>query len=276
MSFHDPFLASQSVGLLDELVGRLRDRYACDDGACPLCGPTAPSRHETTKHGIDLRTCDTCGHLYVSPRLPEEALAELHAATAWADPKAVGSPGLAEHAESDYLNGFAKLARDVQPYRPAGRLLDVGASSGGMVRAAREQGYPASGIERSPDICALAEQANGVELICGEVGTAGLPAGTIDIVTMHDVVEHLFDPIGTLAACRRVVTAGGILVVETPTTGSLEWYLQGDAWSALNPLAHVNLFSEANLARAVTGAGFRLLDCYCPHENNVVVIGEAI
>lgn len=277
MRFHDPDLAAQHTGLLDGLVARLRERYVWEDVACALCGPNASSSYATTKHGIDLRTCDACGHLYVSPRLPEEAVTELYGSAYWDDhAKAVGSPTLAERVAFDYQNGFGKLARDVQPYRRQGRLLDVGASNGGMVRAAREQGYVASGIEPSPDICALSERENGVELICGDLRTADLPPESLEIVTMHDVLEHLFDPIGTLRACREVLATGGLLVVETPTTDSLERHLRGDAWSQLNPLAHVNLFSEANLVRALTSNGFRLLDCYCPHENNVIVVGEAI
>jgi 2-polyprenyl-3-methyl-5-hydroxy-6-metoxy-1,4-benzoquinol methylase len=228
-----------------------------------------------TKDGIDVRRCSECGHLFVSPRLPEAAVSELYGNAYWDTyTQAIGSPALRDRVRFDYENGFGKLNRDVLPYRQSGRLLDVGASNGGLVRAARERGFTAEGLEPSADICALAAELQGIELYCGDIRDGHYPSGSFEIVTMHDVLEHVFEPLEILEACREVLVPGGILITETPTTEALDGRLDLAQWECMSPLEHVHLFSEANLARLYARAGFEIIDLYCPHENNVIVIGE--
>jgi SAM-dependent methyltransferase len=273
--FHVPELAEQHRQRRDDVIDRLRAQYRWDDVPCVLCGPAAATSHATTVDGIDLRTCDECGHLFVSPRLPEAAVADLYGQAYWTDYcLGIGSPTLAERTEYDYRNGFGKLQRDVLPFASAGRLLDVGASNGGTVRAARDLGFAAQGVEPSADICAAAKEAHGIELYCGDLRDLGLAAGSFDVVLLHDVVEHLFEPLAVLEACRRVLADGGVLVAETPTTDALTYVVDGDNWECMSPLEHVHLFSEENLARLVRRAGFRIADLYCPHEDNVVIVGR--
>jgi len=276
MQFYDPEAAARNQGLRDQLVDRMRSTYLWQEVPCVLCGPGAPSSYAVSKYGIDLRRCDWCDHLFVSPRLPEEAVPDLYGNAYWDDyARGVGSPTLEDRVAYDYQNGFGKLGRDVLPHRTGGRLLDVGASNGGMVRAARDRGFAAEGVEPSPETCAIAKRAHDIDLHCWDVRHLGLPARTFDVVTMHDVLEHLFEPIEVLRECRRLLAPGGLLVLETPTTDSLDFLVQGIGWADLSPLEHVNLFSEANAARAVRLAGFSVVDLYCPHENNVVVVAEA-
>ncbi|HMD45965.1 MAG TPA: class I SAM-dependent methyltransferase [Acidimicrobiales bacterium] len=276
MRFHDPQLAAEHADLRLALIGRMRDHYSWHDVPCVLCGPDVPTSLHTTKWTMDVRACDGCGHLFVSPRLPEEAVPELYGHAYWDEySRGIGSPTLADRIAFDHQNGFGKLARDVEPFTGPCRLLDVGASNGGMVRAARERGFAAEGIEPSPETCAVAKDAHGIDLICGDVRTAGLADASFDVVTMHDVLEHVFEPLEILAACRQVLAPGGLLVIETPTTDSSDFLVTGDDWSDLSPLEHVHLFSEANLARALERCGFAVIDLYCPHENNVIAIAEA-
>ena len=48
-----------------------------------------------------------------------------------------------------------------------------------------------------------------------------IPKGYFDAVTLWDVIEHLDDPISTMAEIHRIMAPGGILVVFTPNQGSL-------------------------------------------------------
>ncbi len=275
-TFHDPERTAAAEGIRRDLVAQLRARWSWEEVVCVVCAHATPTEPVSAKDGIEVVRCCACGHVFVSPRLPEEAVSELYGSTYWdLYQPAVGSPALAERVLFDYQNGFGKLERDVLPYRRPGRLLDVGASNGGMVRAARERGFDAHGIEPSAEVCDLARQLQGVELYCGDIRDNHFAAGSFDVVTMHDVLEHVFAPLEILRACRRVLAPGGLLVVETPTTDALGYLRDGDAWQNMSPLEHVHLFSEANLALVATRCGFRVVDLYCPHEDNVILIGEA-
>ncbi|HVT75568.1 MAG TPA: class I SAM-dependent methyltransferase [Acidimicrobiales bacterium] len=277
MEFHNRDKAAEHHKLMVSLVAEMRAKYTWEDVACAVCGEPGPTTPAFEKWDLAMVTCDRCGHLFVTPRLPESAVPELYGSRYWEDySKAIGSPTLRERADWDYRNSFYKLQRDVLPFRTTGRLVDVGASNGGMVRAAAESGFEAVGIEPSPEICALAREVNGVTMICGDIRHLKLAAASFDVVTMHDVLEHVFDPVGTLRACRRVLKPGGLLVVEMPSGDSLCALELGTEWSYFSPLEHVNLFTQANAARIVRAAGFGIVDHYDPHEENQIIIGEAV
>jgi SAM-dependent methyltransferase len=276
MDFHNSTKARDHAQLMARLVADMRARYEWEDVDCAVCGEPGPSTPAFDKWGLTMRTCDRCGHLFVSPRLPEAAVPELYGHAYWTDySQAIGSPTLAQRIEFDYRNAFYKLRRDVLPFRTSGRLVDVGASNGGLVRAANESGFVACGVEPAADICALARAAHGVEMPCGDIRTLPFADASFDVVTMHDVLEHVFDPVGTLHACRRVLAPGGLLVVEMPSGDSVLAIEQGADWAQYSPLEHVNIFSEHNAARVMRHAGFRILDHYDPHEENQILIGIA-
>jgi SAM-dependent methyltransferase len=277
MEFHDPDKVRANRHIMERLVADFRARYEWIDVPCVVCGtPAEDTSFAFEKWGMDMRRCDGCGHLFVSPRLPEAAVPELYSSSYWTEYcQAIGSPTLAERLEFDHRNGFGKLHRDVLPFRSSGRLLDLGASNGGAVRAAVELGFEAYGLEPSSEICDLARRAHGVQMFAGSLAEQSFPDGWFDVVISHDVLEHMFEPVVELREVRRVLGPGGLLVIETPTTDSLNALDDGVDWAVYSPLEHVHLFSERNLSRVVAEAGFRIVDLYCPHEENAIVIGEA-
>lgn len=95
-----------------------------------------------------------------------------------------------------------------------GPMLDIGCGPGRMVRAARELGIPALGIDVSPAAIAVA-RAEGIRVIegsvfdrvplAGEWQTALLVDGNVGI---GGNVEHL------LARCAELLVPGGEIVIE--------------------------------------------------------------
>ncbi len=275
MVFHDQAAAARFESLRAGIVARMRDRYVWEEVPCPMCGKAEDGEPALTKYGIEMVRCRRCDHLYVSPRLPEEAVGDLYSSTYWDEyTRAIGSPTITERSRFDYENAFYKLRRDVLPYRKSGRLLDVGASNGGMVKAASEMGFSAEGVEPAADVCQIARDVHGVSLHCGDVRALGLTAGGYDVITLHDVLEHLFAPIEVLAELRRLTAPNGILVVETPTADSANFADAGADWPTVSPLEHVHLFREVNLTRLLRRLGFQILDFYCPHEDHMIAVVE--
>ena len=227
------------------------------------------------KWGITVCRCPGCSHLFVSPRMPKEAVPALYGSRYWhAHALATGCPPLAERLQFDYENAQTKLDRDVLPFRRSGRLLDVGASNGGFVRRASEQGFVAIGLEPSAEICSLARSANRVEMHCGTLLDDLFRPGSFDVMTLHDVLEHLLEPGADLIAAERLLAPGGLLVIETLTSSSLELAELGTDWPLLSPLEHPHYFSEHGGATLIQRSGLRLLDLYSPHENNWIAIAE--
>jgi SAM-dependent methyltransferase len=275
MRFHDPKLASERRHILDQLIARMRS-YPWSDVPCVVCGEGERLDVALEKWGITMKRCEVCDHLFTSPRMPEHAVPELYGSFYWEQYQvAIGSPSIQERLAFDSGNGHLKLRRDVLPHRGSGRLLDVGASSGGLVKQASDMGFDAAGLEPSPEICTLARRAHGVTMYCGTLAEQEFADGAFDVITLHDVLEHMFEPVREIREMRRVLAPGGLVAIETPTSLSRNHADQGVEWTTISPLEHVHVFNEANAERILVDNGFRVVDLYSPNEDNWIAVGEA-
>lgn len=156
------------------------------------------------------------------------------------------------------------------------RLLDIGCSNGAFVVAACDRGFKAIGFEVNADIAEHA-QARGARVLVQPSGvSAAIHAGHYDVVTAHDVLEHFALPAEELAAWRRLVAPGCLLVVDTPDADCLLAHHRGVDYHHIRPDEHFHLFSEALLRRLLTGAGFRVIDVDRPIEGKLVAYAEAV
>ena len=161
----------------------------------PAC--TSPIGHETDKlpHRMDSTTVQ-----YYSD----------HAALQVQRYSAVESPALRHFAVA---------------FSSGSRVLDVGCGSGRDLNALLKGGYDASGVDPCPEM--LREAARVHPMVAGRSSVdklpdlATVPAGAVDgvlceAVLMHVPEEHLFDTVFNL---RRVLKAGGRLLISTPLAG---------------------------------------------------------
>jgi SAM-dependent methyltransferase len=94
------------------------------------------------------------------------------------------------------------------------RVLDVGSAHGWFVRAARERGWQAEGIEPDDVIVAQAH-AEGGDVRQGYFPAVLEDGERFDAICFNDVLEHVPD---VRAACHRHLVPGGLLSVNIPTT----------------------------------------------------------
>lgn len=94
-------------------------------------------------------------------------------------------------------------------------LLDVGCGIGGFVAFAQSQGLRAVGSDVSPEAVAHA-RGQGLDVHLADDLDRFVPDGSLDALTMWDVVEHLVEPVSVLEQVVRKVRPGGSLLFETP------------------------------------------------------------
>jgi ubiquinone/menaquinone biosynthesis C-methylase UbiE len=112
------------------------------------------------------------------------------------------------------------------------RLLDVGCGPGTLtVDLARHVG-PAGhvvGVDVSTSVIqeatahATAEGIGNVRFQAGDFRAGDLPEGTFDVVHAHQVLQHLRDPVGALAAMGRLARPGGIVAARDSDYPSFLW-----------------------------------------------------
>jgi 2-polyprenyl-6-hydroxyphenyl methylase / 3-demethylubiquinone-9 3-methyltransferase len=114
------------------------------------------------------------------------------------------------------------LGRDPMAGRPlAGlRVLDVGCGGGLLCEPLARLGAAVTGIDLVPahlEVARRHAQAAGLELCYREAAAEQLAAeeASFDLVCAMEVVEHVADVPGFLAACAGLVRPGGALVLAT-------------------------------------------------------------
>lgn len=98
---------------------------------------------------------------------------------------------------------------------PIESLLDVGCGIGGFVGYAASQGLRAIGSDVSSEAVAEAKR-QGLDVHLADDLDTRVPDGSLDALTMWDVVEHLVDPARVLEQVVPKVRPGGALLFETP------------------------------------------------------------
>lgn len=153
-----------------------------------------------------------------------------------------------------WLNALVRLRL------PPARVLELGSAHGGFVHLMRQAGFEAEGCELSPSICQIARETFGVPMRQGPVEDQSIAPGSLDVVVLMDVLEHLPNPRATLASCARLLKEDGILLIQTPryprgeTLEKLE--ARGDRFIAqLKPLEHLYLFSCESVERLMRSVG---------------------
>jgi 2-polyprenyl-3-methyl-5-hydroxy-6-metoxy-1,4-benzoquinol methylase len=167
----------------------------------------------------------------------------------------LGNPDITVRARTDLSDRCVHWLRTVLRHRPApARALDVGCGHGGFVLLLRRAGYEAQGLELSRWVVDFARCTFRVPVLLGPLEAQSLEPGSLDVITMMDVLEHLPDPVATLQTAGALLGDDGLLVIQTPAVP------EGLSWDAMvandHPLlpllrerGHLYLFTEAGLRR---------------------------
>src|ERR1017187_3192647 len=180
--------------------------------ACPVCaGLTGrPLWHED---GYRYILCGRCTAVFSD--LTQDTYVDLRH-NAWDDAQ------LSDHARWFYGEARATVHREflthVTDGRSPGRLLDVGCGLGIFMQRAREYGWAGQGCDTSPHWVRHARDLLGDHVAVTHASVLDLnpDAGRYDLITLWDVLEHIYDPLPALAHLRRLLAPGGRVFIRTP------------------------------------------------------------
>lgn len=156
-----------------------------------------------------------------------------------------------------------RVAR-VRPLLPSDRrprVVDVGGGACAFANALAATGCDVSVFEPNAANAPFANTTVGVRFVAAPfderaVGVAGLADGSWDAVTMWHALEHVPDPVATLALARRLLRPGGVLYVSVPNLDSLQADVSGTQWCYADIPRHLTHFSPEGLEAAMQRAGF--------------------
>ena len=146
--------------------------------------------------------------------------------------------------------------------RMKGKLLDVGCGCGTFLKKMKELGWDVVGIEPDAQAVEICQKHLGLEVIGTTLEEANFPNDAFDAITMHHVIEHLLNPIGTLKECWRILKPGGKLVIVTPNVQSLGSRIFAKAWRGWEVPRHLYLFSPSTIRVCANRAGLQVIKVY--------------
>jgi len=179
-------------------------------------------------------------------------LAEFYGEPYWVDyqEKELGFPAIDERARQDLSGRCLYWLKTILKYRlPDARLLELGSAHGGFVALLGWAGYTATGLEINQWVIDFARRAYNVTVLAGRLESQDLEKGSLDIIALMDVIEHVADPRSLLSRCAELLTGDGIIVIQTPQypEGADYAQLQAAGSPFLNHLhenEHLYLFSR--------------------------------
>ena len=221
---------------------------------CPACGSVTSHEDLFHKNGCEILRCALCGLGRAEAREFDPAGYYTH------DYFSGGhADGYANYpaAEPVLRREFARTVRFIRNHCDGGRLLELGCAYGFFLQEAKRH-FEVTGIELAEDAAAHCRR-NGLRVLTGPADAAHLGAlGSMDVIVLLDVIEHLSEPHETLALCARHLRPGGIVVLTTGDFGSALARIAGPRWRLMTPPQHLWFFTVPSIAGLAARLGMRV------------------
>jgi SAM-dependent methyltransferase len=139
-----------------------------------------------------------------------------------------------------------------------GRLLDFGCGNGNFLERMRRLGWQVTGVDASVAAVRRLQNELGLDARLGTLPHAELAAGSFDLVTMWQSLEHVHQPLPVLREAQRLLVPGGMLVVSVPNIDSLPFRWFGASWFGLDLPRHLTHFTPPTLRLMLEKVGLRV------------------
>lgn len=223
---------------------------------CPVCG-SLNSVFFANNDYLDYERCNKCTLIYMNPAPSPEIVNK-------------GFQG-DDELMMEYLSIIKKYKtnlpkipsrpgedsklKDIYALKPSGKLLDVGCSVGDFLHKAKYF-YEVEGVEVNPFSATIAEQHFKIHRhFLGELNLEPV----YDIVTLHQILYGIPDPLGLLNDIYKVLKDDGILYVNTPNADSYAMRLYQGKANHLYGYTTLNVFNQHSLAVLANLTGFEML-----------------
>ena len=148
--------------------------------------------------------------------------------------------------------------RDVIPFVPNGKALDIGCGNGKFMRTMNSIGWQFEGVEFNPIAVEICHKA-GLKVFHGDLKSAAFKNNSFDLISARHIIEHIPDPENFMGEIARILKNGGRIVIRTPNSQALgrRWF--GAKWFANEVPRHLILYNLHNLNMLAERHGLRLI-----------------
>jgi len=242
---------------------------------CRICGsgeiePRGRKRGDFIREEFSFHRCRACDFQFVEPFSGFAIYDDRYYRGEGPDPYVDYESEYRDYRQTHRRHEFADMTRLAEQFlRKRGataaslplRWLDFGCGAGGFLKFLRTR---ASLGGRTLELAGhdvgsyadLLKQQDGFRILDLDEITRE-PAGTYDVISMIEVVEHLPDPVAALTQVARLLKPGGLLLLTTGNLDSPVARRQGIHYRYCAPEIHVSLFGPRSLAHLYARVGLQ-------------------
>ncbi len=213
---------------------------------------------------IPVVRCDECRLVFLNPRYDDVRLTALYQ-----DPQmfigTIDPEGRSRNIAAERPQRVARFKADadsLRRVRPHGRLLDVGCGLGFFLQALGGD-YDAVGLEWSHPVVEMMRDLP-LRVVEDRFPHHPFESSESDIITFHNMLDHLPDPLGALRAAHDLLKPGGLLMLSLANFGGIAARVYGAGFRLLGP-NHLYYFTPSTLRPYLDRTGFRLLKIEYPY-----------
>src|SRR5260221_4358854 len=138
----------------------------------------------------------------------------------------------------------------------AGRVLDIGASTGTMLDIFKKAGWETWGVE--PSQSARIAKEKGHKILKSYFEKTKLPDNYFDLVIVNHTLEHVDDAIVVMKKIYKILNKTGVVLIDVPNAGGLGSRVLKDKWPYRLSEEHKYQFTRQSLASLYEKAGLEI------------------
>lgn len=202
--------------------------------------------------------CDKCHHVFANKRLSQSELTKFYSENETYSKRTFANLQTMTMRESL----FTPKIEFIKKYAKGKSWLDVGSADGAAMIPIQKYGFICKGLEISKESINFAKKYRNLTLFPETTFSLVSTKKKWNVISYFGVLHHIPNPIKELKNCNKLLSNGGIIVIDGPNADSISTYIQQLSTEAdrhLVPTSHIMLFSLESLKTALEKTGFELV-----------------
>ncbi|MDA1196662.1 MAG: class I SAM-dependent methyltransferase [Nanoarchaeota archaeon] len=127
-----------------------------------------------------------------------------------------------ERPQATYLEKVFSLIRTLSSKKKISKALDIGCTDGGFAaRLKKAFGFDMYGLDMAEGSIASCKEKGVKGIVHNLEQPMPIEDDTFDLITLCEVIEHIFDTDFLLSEIKRILKPGGVFIITTPNIASL-------------------------------------------------------
>ena len=158
---------------------------------------------------------------------------------------------------------FMPMINKMKKYKKSGKVLDIGCSSGYLLKLAKNNNFETYGVELNPNAVKYGNDNHGLNILNKDLKAANFESNYFDIIVCSQLMEHIVNPENLLSEINRVLKSDGILIIDSPNYAGLMVKFWGKKWGGYQPQWHIWQFTPKSISALLSINNFNSVEISC-------------